>query len=127
MRGSTVCVRSGCPIAVTYLFYGVILILMSTQRVLSPQYFIWMMPLAAAQLATADRTMAVLAGSAAIFGLTYVVFDVGFFRIIKWDPYYSLILLVRNALLALWTLDTLRRGAAELRRHRRLAFESAIS
>jgi hypothetical protein len=115
------------PYTVMLLFYTVILILMSTQRVLSPQYFIWMMPLAAAQFAVAADKRPVLLGSAAIFGLTYVVFDIGFFDIIHFDLYFSEILIVRNILLTVWMADTLLRSSRAIVENRRAALDSAVA
>lgn len=115
------------PYTVTMLFYGMILILMCTQRVLSPQYFIWMWPFAAIQFAVAVDKRAVLLGSAAIFGMTYLVFDVGFFKIIRFDPYFSPILIARNLLLILWTADTLRRGVRAIRENRRAVLAEVVS
>ncbi len=115
------------PYTVALLLYGVILILMSTQRVLSPQYFIWMWPFAAIQFAIAVDKRAVLLGSAAIFGLTYVVFDIGFFPIIHFDPYFSPVLIARNLLLTLWAADTLRRGVRAIRENRRAILAEVVS
>ena len=115
------------PYTVTMLLYGVILILMTTQRVLSPQYLIWMWPFAAIQFAVAVDRRAVVAGSVAIFGLTYLVFDVGFFEIIHFNPYFSPVLIARNILLSLWAADTLRRGVRAIRENRRARLSEAIS
>lgn len=114
------------PIEICYLFYGVILILICTQRVLSPQYLIWMLPLAAIQFAVAERKAAVVVGSAAVFGLSYVVFDKGFHRIIDFDPTYSLYLVIRNVTLLVWAADILRRGTRALRLRRRTALQTLL-
>jgi hypothetical protein len=115
------------PMDVSHLVYGVILLIISTQRVLSPQYLIWLMPLAAMQLATADRKGAVVAGVAVLFALSYAVFDKGFREILNFDPTFTLVLLIRNVLLAVWTVDMLRLSCRAVRRHRRSAVEAILA
>jgi hypothetical protein len=82
---------------------AVLLLIVVSARVLSPQYLIWFLPLAPILLVAPERTRFVLWGSLLLFGLTYVVFDLGFFRILKLDPLFVTILIARNALLAICT------------------------
>lgn len=105
-------------IDVLYLFYLPLLLIVGAQRVLSPQYMIWFMPLAGIQMAIARRPMAAFLGAGAIFGLTYTVFDLGFFPILEFHPWYSIALLFRNILLAVWMADIGRRVLRSLRKQR---------
>lgn len=106
------------PADIVFLFYSPILLLIVSQRVLSPQYLIWLIPVACLQVALAGRQGLAIAGTAAVYGLTFIVFDIGFFPILDFDPRYSAALVLRNALLVVWTADLIRRGLKSLRLQR---------
>jgi hypothetical protein len=106
------------PQEIMYLFYVTVLIIIVTQRVLSPQYVMWLMPLACVQMVEARHKWAVAVGAGSVFGLTYVVFDLGFYPILQFHPWYSLALLARNLALVAWTADLLRRVLRTLRLQR---------
>jgi hypothetical protein len=78
-------------------------------------------------LAVAKDWRAVLVGSALVFGMTYVVFDIGFMDLLQFDPRISAALVVRNGAATLWALDTLRRSSRALRESRRSALNAALS
>ena len=112
---------------IALLVYSVILFIIASQRVLSPQYFIWIWPLAAIEFAVLRDRRAVVVGAALVFGMTYVVFDIGFFDLLQFDPAISAALIIRNGAATLWALDTVRRIARALREHRRPALNSVLS
>lgn len=115
------------PYTIAVLLYGIVLFIIATQRVLSPQYFIWMWPFAAIEFAVLKDRRAVVVGAALVFGMTYVVFDIGFFDLLQFDPMISTALIIRNGAATLWALDTIRRSARALRESRRPALNAVLS
>ncbi|UYL09314.1 hypothetical protein B9G69_001850 [Bdellovibrio sp. SKB1291214] len=80
------------------LFLIVILVFLCFQRVLSTQFLLWIAPFLAIYLAERWSTrIAIL--SAAIYGLTYICFAQGYFKIVAYDPTYTSLLALRNILL----------------------------
>jgi len=71
---------------------------MATQRVLSPQYFLWVMaPLAL--LCVAKRSWHLRLVVPAMYVLTYIGFDLRYYALVNLDPATILIVAARNALL----------------------------
>ena len=85
---------------------------LATQRVLSPQFFIWLMiPISFLLAFDFDRSLAVLA--VLNYGLTYLGFDVGYWKFVEGHPLFVSIVALRNLSLlaltayALWKLSRL--------------------
>jgi hypothetical protein len=80
------------------LFLTVMLVFLCFQRVLSTQFLLWITPFLAIYLA-ARWSSAIAILSTAIYGLTYVCFRHGYFKIVAYDPGYTSLLALRNVLL----------------------------
>ncbi len=76
---------------------AVLLLLLATQRVLSPQYLIWVLPALAALLALGHRTVAVVGGG--VFLLTFELFGRHYWALAAGETYPIAVLTARNALL----------------------------
>lgn len=87
---------------------GVMLIFVSTQRVLSPQFFIWLAPLLALVLPIFPGHRAWWTLSLSLFVLTYAEFDLGYRSLVRLDRFYVSALAVRNVALVLLTLGVMR-------------------
>ena len=82
------------------LLLGITLLLVATQRVLSPQYLIWLIPGLAATVARADRPAGLFIAVAAIYTLTLALYPFGFDALVHFKPAAALALGSRNALIA---------------------------
>ena len=76
--------------------FALLLALMSFSKVLSPQYFIWLLP-AWALVAVRDRTLAIL--GCLVLLLTHVEFPALYWRLVAMDPLALAIVIARNLLL----------------------------
>ena len=88
-------VRSSLPDQVLTVL-ALILALMAFGKVLSPQYFIWILP-AWALVAARDRWIAVLGGLTLL--LTQVEFPALYWRLLDMDPATLAVVVARNTLL----------------------------
>ncbi len=79
--------------AVTVLF-------LATQRVLSIQFFIWLVPVLAVLLPQAQSGF-LWCVSPAIFALAYIGFDIGYWQFVAFQPAFVLVVALRNILLVL--------------------------
>jgi hypothetical protein len=68
------------------------------QRVLSTTFVIWWIPILAVWWAITQRRR-ILALSAVMYFLTYVGFDLGYFKYVALDPFYVTVYALRNVLL----------------------------
>ncbi|NOY76158.1 MAG: hypothetical protein GXP32_10280 [Kiritimatiellaeota bacterium] len=94
--------RLSSPEWILTAMLGVLLFVIATQRVLSPQYLIWLMPGAAAAVFMRDRvSFPALSLFSAIFALTYVEFDIGYEALTRSEPWCLVVLTLRNLLLIL--------------------------
>ncbi|NUK49510.1 DUF2029 domain-containing protein [Streptomyces lunaelactis] len=85
--------------------FAAVLLFTTTSRVISPQYMIWLVGLAAACLAFRGSRMALPAWLAvAATGVTMLEFPVWFAHVVASDPLGVLLLAVRNGLLVVATL-----------------------
>jgi hypothetical protein len=81
---------------------GALLFVIATQRVLSPQYFLWVMPgLVAVIFMRTRASIPRLVLFFLIFALTYVEFDIGYERLIRMNSMFVCALLARNLLLTI--------------------------
>jgi hypothetical protein len=80
----------------TLAVFAVVIKLMSFSKVLSPQYFIWLLP-AWALVAARDRTLAVL--GALVLLLTQVEFPALYWRLVAMEPLPIAVVVLRNLLL----------------------------
>lgn len=88
----------------SYRFYfgsglAVMLLAVATQRVLSPQYFIWLLAPLCLGLAAGGRLLEVLA-VASLYVLTWGEFDRGYSHLLSGNVTFVSVLLARNAVLA---------------------------
>ncbi|MEO5969600.1 MAG: hypothetical protein ABIQ95_06705 [Bdellovibrionia bacterium] len=76
----------------------VLLVWLVTARVLSPQFFIWLIPLLSASLAVTPSVTAMIL-SILLFLLNFAVFPLGFAGIVAFDPLWVSALCARNIVL----------------------------
>lgn len=94
------------PPLATLIWLSVFLLFLSTQRVLSPQFFIWLMIPLAMQLAFEfDQRLAWLA--TLTYVLTYVGFDIGYWRFVEGHRFFVAVVAARNVCLIALTIYTL--------------------
>jgi hypothetical protein len=77
----------------------VLTFLISTQRVLSPQYMIWLMPGLAAAIFMGKTDVPLLVHAFFIFLLTYIGFDLGYWKYVSLDLKMVIVVNLRNLLL----------------------------
>ncbi len=77
----------------------VLVLLISTQRVLSPQYMIWLMPGLATVSFGRRPDIPLIAISTAIFALSWLGFDLGYWKYVELDLKFVAIVNLRNLLL----------------------------
>lgn len=75
-----------------------IMITLSFQRILSTQFFIWLIPLASIWIAKSRSVKYLIAFSLIFFG-AFFIFSIDFFAILWFEPIMSSVLLLRNILL----------------------------
>ena len=93
------------PIWIQSTALAALLFVITTQRVLSPQYFLWVMPASVLFVFSARRfSLGRLLLFSAIFALTYVEFDICYESLTKMETSALSALLARNALLVLATV-----------------------
>jgi hypothetical protein len=79
---------------------AVLLFVIATQRVLSPQYLLWVMPgIVVAVYAEKRFVFRRFVLYSAIFALTYVEFDIGYERLTRMDPFFVSAVFARDLLL----------------------------
>lgn len=77
-----------------------ILLFLAFQRVLSPQFFIWLIPILSIFLAK-NRSLFTLLSAGAIFFLTFVIFSINYLALLNHEPILLTAVFLRNlALLA---------------------------
>ncbi|MCM0605525.1 MAG: DUF2029 domain-containing protein [Xanthomonadaceae bacterium] len=86
---------------------SVLLIFLSTQRVLSPQFFIWLMPFLAISI-VCFRNKRMLGLTLALYGLTYIGFDLGYWEFTKFNPFFVHVVALRNVVLVALLFTTLK-------------------
>lgn len=75
---------------------------LSTQRVLSPQFFIWIMLPTALHIAAAPKKLFIFV-AITLYILTYIGFDRGYWQFVEGNAFYVSIVALRNLLLILFT------------------------
>jgi hypothetical protein len=78
--------------------FAFILVFLASQRVLSPQFFIWLIPIVSLWLVVGKKPVQT-AAFILLYVLTYVSFDIGYVEIINFNFTYVMILTLRNLLL----------------------------
>jgi len=92
----------------------VLIVFLCTQRVLSPQFFIWLIPFLS--LACAEFKSPALWGlSFGVYTLTYIGFDIGYWEFVKLSPFFVNAVALRNLLLVALTVWIVRRWIFTLR------------
>jgi hypothetical protein len=92
------------------VWINIFCIFLSTQRVLSPQFFIWLMlPLGIFQAFSFDWKF--LALTLSTYLLTYIGFDLGYWQFVAGSPFFVTIVAARNLLLITLTLVSLQKLA----------------
>jgi hypothetical protein len=89
-------IRAYSPYQKILSLYSVIVILMTFQRVLSPQFFIWLLPAIFILMSRSFKGLLLLLLSLLIYGMTYVEFDVGFHAILDFSRFHVACLTLRN-------------------------------
>jgi hypothetical protein len=90
------------------LWISLFCLFLATQRVLSPQFFIWLMiPLALIQSLQWDLKLASL--SLILYALTYIGFDMGYWKFVSGDGFYTSVVALRNLTLILITIYSCRK------------------
>lgn len=84
---------------VLLIMFFVIAFLISTQRVLSPQYMIWLMPGIAVAIFMGKTDLPLLVHAVLIFVLTYIGFDLGYWKYVSLDLKMAIVVNLRNLLL----------------------------
>lgn len=85
----------------------VLLIFMSTQRVLSPQFFIWLIPFLSLCIVK-FKSRSLLFLSLCLYTLTFIGFDLGYWSFVKFHPFFVHVVALRNLVLLILTLAVLR-------------------
>ncbi len=99
-----------CPHLACLVWINIFCIFLSTQRVLSPQFFIWLMlPLALLQSFHFDWRFLTL--TLLTYLLTYIGFDLGYWQFVAGNLFFVSIVSVRNLMLVALTLVSLRKLA----------------
>ena len=80
----------------------ILLVFLATQRVLSPQFFIWLIPFLAMTIIH-SKSRSLLVGSVALYTLTYIGFDLGYWEFVKFNSFFVHIVAMRNVVLLIVT------------------------
>jgi hypothetical protein len=80
----------------------VILIILAFQRVLSPQFFIWLIPIAAIWL-TKNRSVKFLVIFSFLFFASFFIFSIDYFSLVREIPIMVIMLFLRNCVLVIFT------------------------
>lgn len=90
------------------LWLAIFGIFLSTQRVLSPQFFIWLMfPISISLAIEFDKKLAGLA--CATYILTYIGFDLGYWKFVAGNPFFVAVVTLRNITLLILTLYSVKK------------------
>jgi len=81
-----------------------ILLLLTFQRVLSTQFFIWLIPISAIWLAK-NRSTKLLLVFAFLFYATFFIFSINYFALVNEEPILVTMLFLRNAVLTILTCN----------------------
>jgi hypothetical protein len=84
--------------------YAILLNLMAFQRVLSPQYFVWLIPGVCILFSFVRQKGVFLVAVISLYALTYVVFDKGYSDLFRFVPKFVYALALRNSLLVFVSL-----------------------
>lgn len=88
------------PLNLLLLFMATFLIIMSTQRVLSPQYVIWLIPgISIASFSMGKKGWFLLGIGAGIVFFTWIGFDIGYWRFVNMDLFFTIVVNLRNLLI----------------------------
>lgn len=95
------------PYLACLVWINIFCIFLATQRVLSPQFFIWLMlPLSLLPVFHLDKK--ILALTFLTYLLTYIGFDLGYWQFVAGNTFFVAVVAARNLLLVLLTTLTLR-------------------
>lgn len=90
------------------LVLTVLLVFLSTQRVLSPQFMIWLLPWAAIVMTDRSSSWMKRGLLGAVFALTYIGFDLGYWEFVRFNPFFVSVVALRNVVLVAVTVITVR-------------------
>jgi hypothetical protein len=101
--------------------YASVALTVATQRVLSPQFMIWLLPGAALLTAVVDRRATMALVASVLFVSTYGVFDLGFGALLEFQPWVVWLTTFRNVVLLLWSASLAVMTVRVIRRAQRSA------
>ncbi len=87
---------------------AVFLVFISTQRVFSPQYLIWLIPFFGMAIPLYGYRKSWIGGAVLVYGLTFIEFDLGYWELTRMNPVFVTAVALRNGILILLTLSILK-------------------